>query len=78
MVDELLTAVDALPEYEGRELEADVLSFATSADPIDLVDLIERRRGEPEIQRFVILAEELTGPQLRYLSLVLKARKVLR
>jgi hypothetical protein len=78
VVDELLTAVDALPEHQGREIEADVLSFATSADPLDLVDLIERRRGVPEIQRFVLLAEQLTGPQLRYLSVVLKARKVLR
>jgi uncharacterized membrane protein len=75
-VDELLAAVDAMPEYQGREIEEELLRFATSADVVDLVELIERR--VPEIQRFVILAERLTKSQLRYLSVVLKARKVLR
>jgi hypothetical protein len=77
VVDELLAAVDALPEHQGREIEADLLRFATSADRSDLVELVERR-GVPQIQRFVILADELTGAQLRYLSVVIKARQVLR
>ncbi|WP_433167323.1 hypothetical protein [Kribbella sp. CA-247076] len=77
VVDELLAALDVMPEYEGRELEESLLRFATTADLGDLVELIERRRL-PAIQQFVRLAEQLTKPQLRYLAVVLKARKVLR
>ncbi|TDD14149.1 hypothetical protein E1218_33505 [Kribbella turkmenica] len=76
-VDELLAVVDALPESDGREIQDGLLRFATSADVTDLAELVERRRV-PELRRFAMLAEQLPKSRLRYLAVVLRARKIVR
>jgi hypothetical protein len=80
-VDELLAAVDRLPDDQVEWIEEDLLRFAASGAPADLHRLSDSRvawRMYPQLDAFVDLASHLTERQLAYLSSVLTARRELR
>ncbi|MEU4602343.1 hypothetical protein AB0F43_05125 [Kribbella sp. NPDC023972] len=80
-VDELLSAIDRLPEDQVEWIEHDLLRFATSGSLADLDRLAASRvawRMYYEVDTFVWLAGHLTEQQLAYLSSVLTARGELR
>jgi hypothetical protein len=76
-VDGLLAAVDTLSDHQAEQVEQDLLRFAASAAPADLVALIERRDAL-DVHGFMALADRMTQPQLRYLATVIQARRELR
>lgn len=80
-VDELLAAADTLPDRHIEQIEEDLLRFAASAAPADLHLLLKHGAASAvyhEVNRFGWLADQMTTPQLRYLTVVIEARRGLR
>lgn len=80
-VHEFLAAVDTLRDDQVEWIEDDLLRFAASAAPVELARLAdswEAWRLHHEVDQLLSLADRMTGPQLRYLSDVIMARRTLR